>query len=215
MRQLTKFSASKRSIGLGKTHRSIKDIRLWLGVFFVVLSIFITQSVLTKATARTTAVVVKKSIPAGSPISATDISHAQVVLPEDVMPLTLDNEVIGMRATRDLFSGDVLTKDSLSNSAPVNMRLISTPIKAGHLPAIEAGQLVDIWVTPSTDGMALPGPARLVIAQAVIDSVPLGVDPTSDSAVTLLISEAAVGQLVQAMRDGVIDIVALPGNRRS
>lgn len=210
-----KTPAIRKPNQLKTTRRSIKDLRLWAGILFVIFSILITQSVLSSATARTTAVVVTKSIPAGSTVTATDIANAQVILPPDVMPLQLETEVVGMTATRDLFVGDVVTKQSLTSSIATNQRLISVPIKAGHLPEISSGQLVDIWVTPSTDGMALPGPARLVIAQATIHSLPAGIDPTSDSSVTLLVSESAVPELVQAMRDGVIDVVALPGNRRS
>jgi hypothetical protein len=63
--------------------------------------------------------------------------------------------------------------------------------------------------------MALPGPATLVISQATIEQVPELVDPTLDTAVTLLINMTSVQPLVQAMRDGVIDLVALPDNKRS
>ena len=80
---------------------------------------------------------------------------------------------------------------------------------------MESGQLVDIWVTPSMDGMALPGPAQLVIGQATISDIPTEIDPTLDTAVTLLIARSEVQVLVQAIRDGVIDLVALPNNRRS
>lgn len=207
-----KNSLTNKSI---KTPRSVKDIRLWLGLLFVFISIALAQVVISKGTARTQALVMVNAIPIGSTISASDVQLAEVVLPDVVPTVESTSDVIGMVATRDLFPGDVVIKAALTNQTPSNLRLVSVPIKAGHLPNLSTGQLVDIWVTPSTDGMALPGPAQLVINQATINEVPAGIDPTLDTAVTLLISGTDVQVLVQAMRDGVIDLVALPENRRS
>lgn len=207
-----KNSLTNKSI---KTPRSLKDIRLWLGLLFVFISIALAQVVISKGTARTQALVMVNAIPIGSTISASDVQLAEVVLPDVVPTVELTSDVVGMVATRDLFPGDVVIKAALTNQTPSNLRLVSVPIKAGHLPNLGTGQLVDIWVTPSTDGMALPGPAQLVINQATINEVPAGIDPTLDTAVTLLISGTDVQVLVQAMRDGVIDLVALPENRRS
>lgn len=199
---------------LSKPKRSIRDFRLWLGVLFIAISIVLTQNVLNKATARSQAVIVTNEIPAGSVISQDDLKTVNVVLPQQVKAISDLTEAVGTTATRDLFIGDVLTSDSLSSKTNLNVRLVSVPIRAGHLPKLDAGQLVDIWMTPSTDGMALPGPAQLLISQAAISDIPEGIDPTLDTAVTLLIPNTQVQVLVQAMRDGVIDVVALPQNRR-
>jgi hypothetical protein len=194
--------------------RSIKDIRLWLGIIFILVSVLIAQTVIASATARTLAYVVTKPIPAGSKISLTDLLLAEVVLPDSVKAISDKNQVVGKVAARDLFSGDLIIPEAISNKSQANLRIVSVPIRAGHIPVLESGQLVDVWVTPSTDGMALPGPAQLVISQATVYFVPTGIDPTLDTAITLLITQADVQKIVQAMRDGVIDLVALPDNNR-
>lgn len=198
-----------------KPKRSIKDIRLWLGFIFVLTAVLLTQNLLAKATARTQAVIIQNEIPAGSPIRSSDLAVVNVVLPEGVKTIAALSQADGMNATRDLFIGDILTIDSISDGADKSLRLVSVPIRAGHLPNLDIGQLVDVWMTPSIDGMALPGPAQLLISQATISMIPDGIDPTIDTAVTLLIPSNQVQVLVQAMRDGVIDIVALPENRRT
>lgn len=195
--------------------RTLKDFRLWLGIIFVLISVFSAQLVLAKATARTPAIVLTNSVPAGSLISDDDVINAEVVLPSEVNAVTDKAQVVGFVAARDLFAGDVLIAQAVTKQMPTNLRMVSVPIKAGHLPVIESGQLVDVWVTPAVDAMALPGPARLVISQATVHEVPVGIDPALDTAVTLLIDSIDVQEIVQAMRDGVIDLVALPGNRRS
>jgi hypothetical protein len=198
-----------------KPKRSIKDIRLWLGFIFVLTAVLLTQNLLAKATSRTQAVIIQNEIPAGSPIRSSDLAVVNVVLPEGVKTISALSQADGMNATRDLFIGDILTIDSMSDGADKSLRLVSVPIRAGHLPNLDIGQLVDVWMTPSIDGMALPGPAQLLISQATISMIPDGIDPTIDTAVTLLIPSNQVQVLVQAMRDGVIDIVALPENRRT
>ena len=198
-----------------KPKRSIKDIRLWLGFIFVLTSVLLPQNLLANATARTQAVIIQNEIPAGSPIRSADLALVNVVLPEGVKTISALSQADGMRATRDLFAGDILTTDSIADDADKSLRLVSVPIRAGHLPNLDFGQLVDVWMTPSIDGMALPGPAQLLISQAIINMIPDGIDPTLDTAVTLLIPSNQVQVLVQAMRDGVIDIVALPENRRT
>ena len=198
-----------------KPKRSIKDFRLWLGFVFVLTSVLLTQNLLAKATARTQAVFIQNEIPSGSSIRPTDLAVVNVVLPEGVKTISMLSQVEGMRATRDLFVGDILTVDSMTEGVDKSLRLVSVPIRAGHLPNLDVGQLVDVWMTPSIDGMALPGPAQLLISQATINMIPEGIDPTLDTAVTVLIPSNQVQVLVQAMRDGVIDIVALPENRRT
>lgn len=199
----------------GRPHRSLRDVRFWLGIFFIVVSILVSQSLISKATARTQAVVLVNEVPMGSEITSTDLKMTEVYLPASSELVALTSDAVGLIATRDLFVGDILTKNSVINRTRSELRMVSVPIKAGHLPNIDSGQLVDVWVTPSTDGMALPGPAQVVISQASIQAVPNGIDPAMDTAVTLLIQASDVQALVQAMRDGVIDLVALPENRRS
>ncbi len=197
-----------------KPKRSIKDYRLWLGIIFVIISVLLAQGLFAKAALRQSAVLVIRPVPIGSALTENDVELVEVLVPDSIEVISAIDQAIGKVVTRDLFSGDLLTKNSISDRFRSDLRLISVPIKAGHLPFLQAGQLIDVWVTPSTDGMALPGPATLVISQATIEQVPELVDPTLDTAVTLLINMTSVQPLVQAMRDGVIDLVALPDNKR-
>jgi hypothetical protein len=109
-----------------------------------------------------------------------------------------------------LFIGDLVRVHSISNGFASDVRTVSIPIRAGHLPEVSPGEKVDVWMTPSLDGVALPGPAKLIIPNAVIASAPEFVDSGMDTSVTVSISQESVQVLVQAMRDGLIDLVAIP-----
>lgn len=189
----------------------MRDPRVWLGVVLLLGSMIIAQTMIAKASARVQAVTLVNDIAAGAMIRANDVTTSRVAVPNAETLIGDPNEVVGKVAATNLFSGGLITQTSVAAGFAENVRVVSVPIRAGHLPFIEHGSRVDVWVTPSTDGVALPGPAQLIIPSAVLESAPEVVDPGMDTSVTLQISDDQVQVLVQAMRDGVIDLVAIPG----
>jgi hypothetical protein len=194
-----------------KSRRS-HDPRMWLGILLLIGSTIFGQTIFTRASARTPAVSIVSDIAAGSMIRESDISISQVAVPNPDSLLAIPSEVIGKFAAVDLVAGDLITKHSITAGAASDSRLVSVPIRAGHLPLLAHGSKVDVWMTPATDGVALPGPAQLIIPSAVLDAVPNVSDQGMDTSVTLQITDIQVQALVQAMRDGVIDLVAIPSS---
>jgi hypothetical protein len=193
-----------------QTTSKTQDPRLWLGIFFIIAAMVTGQLVVSKASARVPAITLTSNIAKGSLIQESDISLAQVSVPVTETLVTVPSEVVGKIANTDLFVGDLISVHSISNSYASDLRTVSVPIRAGHLPQVGSGQKVDVWMTPSLDGVALPGPARLIIPNAVIAQAPDFVDAGMDTSVTILVSQDDVQPLVQAMRDGLIDLVAIP-----
>jgi hypothetical protein len=198
------------SKSISKVNRKSQDPRLWLGIAFIVAAMIIGQLVISSASARVSAVTLNANIAQGSLIRESDVAAVQVSVPSAENLISVPSEVIGKVATTDLFAGDLINVHSISNGFASDARNVSVPIRAGHLPQVSPGEKVDIWMTPSLDGVALPGPASLIIPNAVIAAAPEFIDAGMDTSVTVLISEDQVQVLVQAMRDGVIDLVAIP-----
>ena len=171
------------------------------------------QLVISKASARVSALALNANISQGAIIRASDVSSVQVAIPNPENLISVPSDAIGKVATTDLFVGDLISTHSISNGFASDVRTVSVPIRAGHLPQINPGEKVDVWMTPSLDGVALPGPATLIIPSAVIASAPEVVDSGMDTSVTVQVSQDQVQVLVQAMRDGVIDLVAIPISR--
>jgi hypothetical protein len=192
------------------TNRKTQDPRLWIGILFVLAAMVIGQLVITKASARVSAVALNSNVAAGSVIRESDISSVQVSVPNAESLISVPSEVVGKIASTDMFIGELVNVQSVSNGFASDVRTVSVPIRAGHLPQVNAGEKVDVWMTPSLDGVALPGPAALIIPNAVVFTAPEFVDAGMDTSVTLLISQEQVQVLVQAMRDGLIDLVAIP-----
>jgi hypothetical protein len=198
------------SKSVAKTNRKSQDPRLWLGIVFIVTAMIIGQLVISSASARVSAVTLNSNIAQGAQIRESDVTSVQVSVPNVENLISVPSDVVGKVATTDLFAGDLITVHSISNGFASDARNVSVPIRAGHLPQVSPGEKVDIWMTPSLDGVALPGPASLIIPNAVIAAAPEFIDAGMDTSVTVLISQEKVQVLVQAMRDGVIDLVAIP-----
>lgn len=195
---------------LSTANRKTQDPRLWLGILFISAAMVIGQLVVSSASSRVTAVTLTSNIAQGAQIRASDVSLVQVSVPLTENLLSIPSEVVGKIAATDLFVGDLVRVHSISNGFASDVRTVSIPIRAGHLPQVNPGEKVDIWMTPSLDGVALPGPAQLIIPNAVIANAPEFVDSGMDTSVTVSISQEQVQVLVQAMRDGLIDLVAIP-----
>jgi hypothetical protein len=168
------------------------------------------QFVVSSASARVPAVTLNSNIAQGALIRESDVATVQVSVPNFENLISVPSEVVGKVAKTDLFTGDLVTVHSVSTGFASDARNVSIPIRAGHLPEVRPGEKVDIWMTPSLDGVALPGPASLIIPNAVIAAAPDFIDAGMDTSVTVLVSQDQVQVLVQAMRDGVIDLVAIP-----
>jgi hypothetical protein len=199
-----------QSKSLVKTNRKSQDPRLWLGIAFIVAAMIIGHLVISSASARVPAVTLNSNIAQGALIRESDVSSVQVSVPSTENLITIPSEVVGKIASTDLVAGDLVSTHSISNEFASDARTVSVPIRAGHLPQVKPGEKVDVWMTPSLDGVALPGPASLIIPNAVIANAPEFIDAGMDTSVTVLISQDQVQVLVQAMRDGVIDLVSIP-----
>jgi hypothetical protein len=186
-----------------------RDFRLWLGIGLLLFSILMISHLISSAKARTPLLSVTHDIGAGTTLTDADLAVAQVAIPDTAHYLSDIDVALGQITTRSLAQGELLTDTAVGSTSGSNLRTVSVPIRAGHLPGISHGDLVDIWSTPSTDGMAQPGPPKLILSRAVVADSPAGVDPTSDTAISLTIPLADVHAVIAALRDGLIDVVAV------
>ena len=147
------------SKSVAKTNRKSQDPRLWLGILFIVAAMIIGQLVVTSASVRVPAVALNSNIAQGALIQESDVALVQVSVPNVENLISVPSDVVGKVATTDLFAGDLVSVHSISNGFASDARNVSVPIRAGHLPQVSPGEKVDIWMTPSLDGVALPGPA--------------------------------------------------------
>lgn len=186
-----------------------KDIRLWIGVVLILVSSLAGGKVMASASHRTPAVVVTHDLAAGTLIAASDVQIMNVAIPASINVTPAIEDVIGMYVSHDVAKGSLLNPLVLSSDADPTLRTVSVPIKAGHLPNLTYGARVDVWFTPSMDGALAPGPASLLAANVAVQSVPEIFDSSIDTAISLRVTDDVVAQIVQALRDGSVDIAVI------
>ena len=142
------------------------------------------------------------------------MSFQSVSGPNELVYVTDLESVLGQRLSRDLFVGELLPLSALTTINAAELRIVSIPIAAGHVPYVDVGQLVDVWVTPSVDSAIAPGPARLVLENAVIEETQADSDPTIDTVVALAVARTEVPLVVAALQEGPINLVVVPNNDR-
>lgn len=186
---------------------SVRDPRLWLGLLLVTGSLAGANVYTNRLGHRTTVYVAAHPIAAGTELVTGDVRAVSVALPADLPVIVDAASVLGTAVLHDLQAGDLLTPSAVGDTGDGRARTVAVPIRAGHLPDLHHGAQVEVWLTPSLQGAEAPGPARIVVEQATVVAAPEVADPTMDAAVSLLVRDVEVGDLVQAMRDGTVDLV--------
>ncbi|CAB4337412.1 MAG: hypothetical protein F2839_03560 [Actinobacteria bacterium] len=198
---------SKTHITHEKSTAMWRDLRLWVGLSLICISVIAANIYMAAAAQRTIAYVATHEIASGTIIRSSDVQPASVSLPVGVAPVAQLSDVVGRTLSQDAFAGEIIFLNSLESRSQTFTRIMSVPIRAGHLPEVRHGAGVEIWMTPSLDGAEVPGPPVLIVERAIIVDAPAQVDPSMDTAVTIQVADTEVSTVVKAMRDGVLDVV--------
>ena len=197
-------------------NRKVKrDFRLWLGVGLLLASIFTISHLISAAGSRTLAVALTHDVVPGTKLTEADLELVRVSLPSADKYFNSLDSAVGVIAGTKMQAGELIPISGELLSTGANLRRVSLPIRAGHLPAIQIGQSVDVWSTPSVDGVQVPGPPKLISKAVSVADVPAEIDPTAETAISILIPISEVQTVIQAMRDGLIDVVVVPEKSRS
>lgn len=203
--------SSANPILLPNVSRKVKrDFRLWLGIGLMLISILTIGHLISVAGARTLAVALTHDVAAGKQLTSDDLELVRVAIPGAPNYVREVDSALGMTTTRGMSAGELIPVSVGQLDSSKNFRRVSLPIRAGHLPAIHSGDLVDIWSTPSIDGLQIPGPPSLLSHAATVADVPADIDPNSDTALSVLLPKNEVAKIIAALRDGQIDVVAFP-----
>ncbi|MCX6404673.1 MAG: hypothetical protein NTW81_04065 [Actinobacteria bacterium] len=186
-----------------------RDFRLWLGIGLLLLSILTISHLVSAAGARTESVALTHDVLVGKQLTLDDLEVVRVALPSAHNYVSSIDSALGIKVTRNMSAGELIPTSGQTNDTSRNLRSVSLPIKAGHLPNLQSGDLVDIWSTPSADGMQIPGPPVLLSQAVTVADVPAEIDPNSDTALSVLLPKKEVAKIVAALRDGQIDIAVL------
>jgi hypothetical protein len=206
------------------------DTRLVLGVLLVLLSVVVGARVLASADRSSLVWSTTRDLAPGASLSAADLQPVQVRLFASTggyLPAT-GAPPVGYVLDRPVAAGELLPRAALLRPGDdVDLRLVTVPVLPGHYPpALQRGQLVDVWVTPDRDAVpvaaddaAASGASRLVLPGVTVEQVPdagsaLG-GATPERAVVLVVPPDDVEELLGAMATGRLDLVRVPTSREA
>jgi hypothetical protein len=205
------------------------DTRLVLGVLLVLLSVVVGARVLASADRSSLVWSTTRDLAPGASLSETDLQAVQVRLFESTggyLPAT-GAPPVGYVLDRPVAAGELLPRSALVRPGDdVDLRQVTVPVLPGHYPpALQRGQLVDVWVTPDRDAApvaaedAVAGASRLVLPGVTVEQVPdagsaLG-GATPERAVVLVVPPDEVEELLGAMATGRLDLVRVPTSREA
>jgi len=123
----------------------------------------------------------------------------------------LTQEPVGAVLQWPVRAGELVPRAALGAPLRVASRQVTVAVDPLHAPVdLQAGDHVDVWASPSISSRdAIP--PRLVVADARVASVSAdAVGIGGEVAVVLDLGEDDVLPVVEAVRNGVVDLVAVP-----
>jgi hypothetical protein len=194
-----------------------RDPRLAVGVVLVAASVVIGARVVAAADDTVAVWSLRQDVSAGSALTADDVTVSRLHFADAADAeryfdgdQTLPAHLV---ADHDLVAGELLARSALVEPESKAISELPLPITDGLYPAdLEAGDRVDVWVTPEDAAAGRRGAERLLDSVAVLD-----VDQAStsvgggDSAVVLVALEpddaAALDELLDAAATGSVSLV--------
>lgn len=210
------------------------DTRLVLGVLLVLVSVVAGARLLSSADRTDLVWSAAEDMAPGAVLDADDLVPAEVRL-DSTSGGYLDATSpppVGFVVQRGLLAGELVPLRALADPADAEYRQVTVNVGTGHAPPdLHAGDLVDVYVTPSRDALAAApettdeeepadpsepaatsGPRR-VLQRLAVASVPAvgGFAAGGDTReVVLNLRPDDVLVLVQASASGALDLVRLP-----
>jgi hypothetical protein len=125
----------------------------------------------------------------------------------------------GYVLTRPVRAGELLPAGAVASPGAIgdNRRFVTLPVQRYHLPEdLQAGEIVDVYVTPKQDGTGAEPESRLVASAVTVSAVSKagrnGFDiGGGDIGVELSIAGDGAHSLVTAAQSGPIDLVRVGG----
>lgn len=210
------------------------DTRLVLGVLLVLVSVVVGARVLASASSTQTVLVASRDLASGATLGEGDLEPVEVRLDADQTRGLLRapggrNTYGGYALRRPVDKGEYVPLTALRLASETEDRQFTLNVDVGHFPpGLRRGDVVDVYVTPATDGsqpQAAPSPAaapqlsatgsRQVLAGVVVESADLpegGLGGGSTSLpVVLNLARTDVLKMVTAVAQGRIDLVRVRG----
>lgn len=199
---------------------SWRDPRLVIGLVLVAASVVGCWQLVRVARDTTTVFAAAVDLPAGAPVTASDVTSSEVKL-AGAAGRYLDASSTwphGLVALRTVAAGELIPAAAVGSAADLTGRPVIVHVDGPLAEGVVPGARVDLWATAAPDDDARPKPERLAAAVRVVSVHPpksgFGIDRST--AVELLIDRDDVAEVLRLVAGtAVISLLAVPGRTPS
>ena len=185
-----------------------RDARMWLGLGLIVVSMVAGARLLSASEDRAVVWRATRDLAPGATAVAEPVS---VVLDAAQDAYASGSQPLVGRMRVPVAAGALIPRDAVVDGAVGDVRDVTVPIDPLHAPvALAAGDVVDVWATPTDAGGHALAPllvlSNVLVADVATDAIGVG----GEMPVVVELAAADVTTLVSAMRTGAIDLVRVP-----
>jgi len=196
------------------------DPRLLIGLLMVLLAVVVGARVFADADDRVQVWSVTRDLGPDTPLTRDDVEPAAVQLDDQAgRYLSAAEDLDGLVLTRPVGRGELLPVSAVGPASSLDQRRIAIEVDRVGVAGLARGRVVDLYVVrPATQGES-PSPPELVL-----ESVTVGEDVRSGSGsfggggatvgLTLLVDRTDVPDVIDAVANGSVYVVAVPGQAR-
>jgi hypothetical protein len=191
-----------------------RDARLMTGVLLILASVALGGHLIGSASRTTAWVSVTRSLPAGHVLAAADLSTVQAHLPASTSGryFATSSGLAGKTLTTPLQAGELLPAAALAQAPAAEGRIVPVVVRSGRLPALAAGDRVDVYVLAKSSATTAGPNGREVRVLTAAEFVSADVLSSGDTSLQLRVAPRDAITAVAASQSGRVDIVRVDGS---
>lgn len=194
------------------------DARLLIGLLLVLLSVVVGAKVFADADQRVEVWSVTRDLGADSPLDGGDLQATAVNLSGATERyLSASQKLDGLVLTRPLGRGELVPVSAVATGGGAQKRRLVIEVDRFGVAGLQKGRVVDVYVVRETPSGEQPSPPQLVLSGVTVaEDVKSGGSAFggsgSTAGVTLLVDQADVPELIDAVAHGDVYVVQVPGD---
>jgi hypothetical protein len=184
------------------------------GLLLIFGSVALGGHLIAGASHTTAWVGVTRSLPAGHVLTTSDLRAVQAHLPASAGGryfASAPTALVGKTLSSPVQAGDLLAATAVAKAPAVESRIVPVVVHSGRLPALAAGDRVDVYVLAKSSGTAAAANGREQRVISAAEFVSEDVLSSGDTSVQLRVPPQDAITVVAASQSGRVDLVRLDG----
>lgn len=185
-----------------------RDLRLWFGLALIVVSMLAGARLLSSSQESVT---VWRAVRDLAPGAVPEVEPVTVVLGDSASAYAVASTPLAGRMRMPVAAGALIPAGATASVETAQSRQVTVAVDPLHAPVdLAAGDIVDVWATPSSAGQSTGVPVLVLPKALVLQSSPDALGVAGQLAVVIEVAADEVTQVVTAVRTGQVDLVEVP-----